>query len=69
MRELQSNAKTGYAGECYCGVAGRGGPSACETSRLDIRLTDGDEVVSLARQPPFSPHAKQDPRSNELRGP
>jgi hypothetical protein len=40
-------------------VTGRGGPQGCETSRLphflDNRLTDGAEVVSLTRRPPFSP--------------
>jgi hypothetical protein len=40
-------------------VTGRGGPWACDTSRLpqflDSRLTDGGEVVSLTRQPPFTP--------------
>jgi hypothetical protein len=37
----------------------RGGPEGYETSRLshflDNRLTDGGEVVSLMRQPPFTP--------------
>jgi hypothetical protein len=37
----------------------REGPYGCETSRfphfLDIRLTDGGEVVSLTRRPPFTP--------------
>jgi hypothetical protein len=36
-------------------VTGRGGPEGCEMSRLphflDIRLTDGGEVVSLMHQP------------------
>jgi hypothetical protein len=40
-------------------VTGREGPQGCETSRLshflDNRLTDGDEVVSLTRRPPFTP--------------
>jgi hypothetical protein len=40
-------------------VTGRGGPYGCETSRpqhfLDTRLTDGGEVVSLTRRPPFTP--------------
>jgi hypothetical protein len=40
-------------------VIGRGGPYGCETSRLphfrDNRLTDGGEVVSLTRRPPFVP--------------
>jgi hypothetical protein len=40
-------------------VTGRGGPEGCETSRLphfiDNRLTDGDEVVSPKRRPPFTP--------------
>jgi hypothetical protein len=40
-------------------VTGRGGPQGCETSRLphflDNRLTDGGEVVSLTRRPPFTP--------------
>jgi hypothetical protein len=40
-------------------VTDRGGPYGCETSRLpyflDNRLTDGDEVVSLTRRPPFTP--------------
>jgi hypothetical protein len=40
-------------------VTGRGGPESCETSKLPNflhdRLTDGGEVVSLMRQPPFTP--------------
>jgi hypothetical protein len=40
-------------------VTGQEGPEACETSRLphvlDNRLTDGCEVVSLMRRPPFTP--------------
>jgi hypothetical protein len=40
-------------------VTGREGPYGCETSRLpyfiDIRRTDGGEVVSLKRRPPFTP--------------
>jgi hypothetical protein len=40
-------------------VTGREGPERCETSRLrhflDNRLTDGGEVVSLKRRPPFTP--------------
>jgi hypothetical protein len=40
-------------------VIGREGPYGCETLRLphllDNRLTDGREVVSLTRQPPFTP--------------
>jgi hypothetical protein len=40
-------------------VIGRGGPWGCEASRLppflENRLTDGGEVVSLTRQPPFTP--------------
>jgi hypothetical protein len=40
-------------------VTGRKGPQGCETSMLphflDIRLTDGGEVVSLTRRPPFTP--------------
>jgi hypothetical protein len=36
-------------------VTDRGGPQVCETSRLDSRLTDGGEVVSLKRRPPFTP--------------
>jgi hypothetical protein len=40
-------------------VRGRGGPQGCETSRfphfLDNLLTDGGEVVSLTRRPPFTP--------------
>jgi hypothetical protein len=39
-------------------VVGRGSPQGCETSRLphvlDSRLTDGGEVVSLTRRPPFT---------------
>jgi hypothetical protein len=35
------------------------GPQGCETSRLlhfvDTRLTDGGEVASLTRRPPFTP--------------
>jgi hypothetical protein len=38
---------------------GHGSPYGCETSRfphfLDNWLTDGGEVVSLTRQPPFTP--------------
>jgi hypothetical protein len=39
------------------GVTGYGGPLGCETSHifLDSRLTDGCEVVSLMRWPPFTP--------------
>jgi hypothetical protein len=40
-------------------VTGRGGPQGCETSRLPHflynRLTDGGEVVSLTRRPPYTP--------------
>jgi hypothetical protein len=40
-------------------IPGREGPEGCETSRLqhflDKRLTDGGEVISLTRQPPFTP--------------
>jgi hypothetical protein len=40
-------------------VTGRGGPQGCEMSRLphflDNRLTDGGEVVSLQRRPPYTP--------------
>jgi hypothetical protein len=40
-------------------VTGREDPLGCETSRLphfqDNRLTDGGEVVSLTRRPPFTP--------------
>jgi hypothetical protein len=40
-------------------VTGRGGPLGCETPRLphflDNRPTDGGEVVSLTRWPPFTP--------------
>jgi hypothetical protein len=40
-------------------VTGRGGAWSCEKSRLphflDNRLTDGGEVVSLRRRPPFAP--------------
>jgi hypothetical protein len=40
-------------------VTGTGGQFGCETSRLphflDNRLTDGGEVVSLTRRPPFTP--------------
>jgi hypothetical protein len=40
-------------------VTGREGPYGCETSRfpefLDSRLTDGGEVVSPTRRPPFTP--------------
>jgi hypothetical protein len=50
----------GNKGKCKSiPVTGRGGPQGCETSRLphfpDSRLTDGGEVVSLARRPPFTP--------------
>jgi hypothetical protein len=40
-------------------VTGRGGPLDCETSGLphflDNMLTNGGEVVSLTRSPPFTP--------------
>jgi hypothetical protein len=40
-------------------VTGREEPWGCETSRLphflDNRLTDGGEVVSPSRRPPFTP--------------
>jgi hypothetical protein len=40
-------------------VTGRGGSKGCETSRLphflDNRVTDGGEVVSYMRRPPFHP--------------
>jgi hypothetical protein len=40
-------------------VTGRGGPQSCEMTRfqhfLDSQLTDGSEVVSLMRRPPFTP--------------
>jgi hypothetical protein len=40
-------------------VTGRGGPQDCETSWLlhflERLLTDGGEVVSLTRRPPFTP--------------
>jgi hypothetical protein len=40
-------------------VTDRGGPYGCETSSLphflDNRLTDGGEVVSSTRRPPFTP--------------
>jgi hypothetical protein len=40
-------------------VTGRGGPYNCERSRLpdflDSRFTDGGEVLSLTRRPPFTP--------------
>jgi hypothetical protein len=40
-------------------VTDRGGPEGCETLRLpyspDNRLTDGGEIVSLTRRPPFNP--------------
>jgi hypothetical protein len=38
-------------------VKGRGGSQRCETSRLphlENGLTDGGEVVSLTRRPPFT---------------
>jgi hypothetical protein len=39
-------------------VAGRESPWGCETSRLphflDSRLTDGGEVISPKRRPPFT---------------
>jgi hypothetical protein len=45
-----------------------GGPQGCETSRLphflDSRLTDGGEVVSLTRRPPFTP--QEDSRSRKI---
>jgi hypothetical protein len=40
-------------------VTGREGPKGCETSKLPHllgnRLTDGGKVVSLTRQPRFTP--------------
>jgi hypothetical protein len=40
-------------------VTGREDPLGCERSRLphlaDSQLTDGGEVVSLTRRPPFTP--------------
>jgi hypothetical protein len=40
-------------------VTGREGPKGCETSGfthfLENRLTDGGEVVSITRRPPFTP--------------
>jgi hypothetical protein len=40
-------------------VTDREGPQDCETSRqphfLENWLTDGDEVVSFTRRPPFTP--------------
>jgi hypothetical protein len=40
-------------------VTGREDPLGCKTSRIphfvDIRLTDGGEVVSLRHRPPFTP--------------
>jgi hypothetical protein len=40
-------------------VTGHEGPQGCETSRLpyflDNWLTDGSKVLSLMRQPPFTP--------------
>jgi hypothetical protein len=40
-------------------ATGHEGPQGCEMSRLphslDNRLTDGGKVVSLTRQPPFTP--------------
>jgi hypothetical protein len=40
-------------------VTGRGGPYGCEMLRfplyLDNRLTDGGNVVSPTRRPPFTP--------------
>jgi hypothetical protein len=42
-------------------VTDRGGPYGCETSRfphfLEYRFTDGGEVVSLKRRPPFNSQA------------
>jgi hypothetical protein len=50
--------KTGGKGKAIL-VTGRGGPYGCETLRLlhflDNRITDGSEVVSLTRRPPFTP--------------
>jgi hypothetical protein len=47
-------------------VTGREGPEGCETSRLphflDNRLTNGGEVVSSTRPPPFTP--RKIPRTN-----
>jgi hypothetical protein len=40
-------------------ITGHEAQQSCETSRvphyLDNRLTDGSEVVSLTRRPPFTP--------------
>jgi hypothetical protein len=56
----KAHTRVGFEGEGKKGkaipVTGREG---CETSRLplflDNRLTDGGEVVSLTRRPPFIP--------------
>jgi hypothetical protein len=52
---MQHNGKKGKATP----VTGSGGPQGCEASRfahfLHNRLTNGGEVVSLTRRPPFTP--------------
>jgi hypothetical protein len=56
LRIYHINSEKEYA---YKWHSCSGGPRACETSRLphflDSRLTDGGEVVSLTRRPPFTP--------------
>jgi hypothetical protein len=48
----------GHVARTEKSVTGRGGPYGCETKRLlqvlENRLTDGDDVVSFTRRPPFT---------------
>jgi hypothetical protein len=58
VREIGCHIKRKKEGKAIP-VIGREGPVGFETSRLphflDNRLTVGGEVVSLTRQPPFTP--------------
>jgi hypothetical protein len=58
MKSLLSCGAPLYIGKAIP-ITDRGGPHGCETLRLphfvDIRLTDGGEVVSLTCRPSFTP--------------